>query len=254
MIINRVSMTWNRAARWGGAVYAYKSYISASNVLLANNTAAGGLGGAIFLESSSSLEASYLTMWNNKAATPNGGDAIHLRSSSTANITNSIMWSNASDPSSLQVAIEPGSSVSLTYSDVQMAASTTWPGEGNINLDPQLMCDMPFVMPQPAAGDLGVAVPPLLGCIPWFNSPVIDGGKEADPTPPVDLRWAPRPAGRNVDMGAVEFQGLVLPLFHRFVAKKNKPLTIPKSCFGLPVEQLEDRRQGRSCLAPNGHP
>jgi hypothetical protein len=92
-------------------------------------------------------------------------------------VANCILWSDSPD----EIFDEPGSSTTVTYSDVQGG----WPGTGNIDADP-LFAD--------ADGRL------------LDGSPCIDAGNDAAVPPSVitDLDGNPRIQGARVDMGAFE--------------------------------------------------
>jgi len=105
------------------------------------------------------------------------------RNNSSPMVANCILWSDSPD----EIFDEPGSSTTVTYSDVQGG----WPGTGNIDADP-LFAD--------ADGRL------------LDGSPCIDAGNDAAVPPSVitDLDGNPRIQGECVDMGAFESEFIVI--------------------------------------------
>ncbi len=188
----------NAAAEEGGAVFSHNSTSSFINTVFAGNSAVNG--GAL-ANDHSALTITNATFYNN-TATVAGGAIDAFDGSLTLN--NAIVWGNVA-PADPQIHVFSGVAPSITYSDIQggLDIQGGWPGEGNIDADPQ------FVDPQ--NGDLHL----LLG------SPAIDAGNNsAVPTSVVtDLDGNPRfvdepntPDTGNgtppvVDMGAYEFQG-----------------------------------------------
>ena len=107
-------------------------------------------------------------------------------------MTNSIAWENG-----ITISHTVGASVTASYSDIQGG----WPGQGNIDVDPQFR--------HPGAGVFRLLE----------TSPCIDTASPSS-TPPVDIMGIPRPEGDGYDMGAFEFfeyYSVYLP----FVANKH---------------------------------
>jgi hypothetical protein len=98
----------------------------------------------------------------------------------TATVVNTILWGNQTN-----LALDALSSVTVTYSDVGMAAGV-WPGEGNINADP-LFLNMANDIYRLDEG-----------------SPCVDTGTPAG-APDEDVWGLPRPQGEGYDRGAHEY-------------------------------------------------
>ncbi|MCP3685966.1 MAG: T9SS type A sorting domain-containing protein [bacterium] len=137
-----------------------------SNNLICNNSV-NHLGGGIFSGESSPVLYSN-TISNNQADWHGGG--IAFRSSNLLGI-NTIVWGNSNE----QIYLYNGSSISITFSDIQGGYS----GEGNFNMDP-LFADS-------SNGDYHLQE----------VSPCIDAGDPSFSVPPG--------GGDRIDMGAFEF-------------------------------------------------
>ncbi len=126
---------------------------------------------------------------HNTLAHNNTGLAVY-DATGQAMLVNSIVWGNGT-----AVSYTAGASITVSYSDMQGG----WPGEGNINADPQ------FRHP-----DLGIFR--LLETSPCIDQATPQGAA------PVDLLGIPRPKGDGYDMGAFEFfeyYAVYLPLVAR---------------------------------------
>lgn len=181
--------TGNTAATDGGAL-AFFNDSSSPRIIdceLTNNTA-GGDGGAIFLFGNDSVDVTNTTIAGNIAGGQGGG--LFNLGISDVTITSSILWGNSGNQ------IDGPGGATATFTDVQ----GSWPGTGNLDADP-LFVDL-------SAGDVR-----LLG-----GSPAIDAGDPAPPAlPPFDALGFGHPRLDDgdfddvevVDMGAIEFGGLV---------------------------------------------
>ena len=150
----------------GGGIYVQNASPTLRFLSITSNDAYFTGAGMYFLNSTTSMNN--LTVVGNTAADNGGGiDKVN----STLAISNSIFWNNS--PNGIST-----NSFTVTYSDVESPADSTYTGTGNINSDPEFV-DM-------AGGDYN-----LNG-----GSPCIDAGNPASPN---DLYGTP------MDMGAFYF-------------------------------------------------
>lgn len=115
----------------GGAISGC-GIIDVKNCILSNNKSK--LGGAIYYsyieEGQNNLSINSCTIVSNDASELGGG--IYLESSTGVNITKSILYYNT--PQSIYILSEEYSQPTITYSDIDIE----YPGNGNLNVDPQL--------------------------------------------------------------------------------------------------------------------
>jgi hypothetical protein len=203
-----VTLSGNSADILGGGMYNEGSDPTLTNVTFSGNTV-GQLGGGMYnYESSPTL--TNVTMSGNSAV-DKGGGVYNESSNSKPTLTNAILWGNT--PADNQI-INAGSTITVTYSDIQLQAGGVYTGTGNINLDP-LFVDA-------ASGNLRLQ----------STSPAIDAGDNAAPglvgiTTDLDgnPRFADDPgvvdtgsgSAPIVDMGAYEYipQQIFLPLLSK---------------------------------------
>ncbi|MBU0705423.1 MAG: CotH kinase family protein, partial [Chloroflexi bacterium] len=107
----------------------------------------------------------------------------YLESGGIATLVNCIVWGNGTE-----LELRDGSTVGVTYSNVEGG----WPGEGNINTDPQ------FLAPQ--EGDYQL----------WEDSPCVDAASPAG-APGEDILSVPRPQRAGYDQGAYELSAQADP-------------------------------------------
>ena len=172
--LTRCTFTANTAER-GGAIY-NGAYDGNSSPTLTNCdfncNSAVNYGGAIFSQNESSITLANCTFADNVAENGNALACVSYGQAGPGNINtvNSILRDGADG-----IWNNNGSTISITHSNVQ----GSWPGQGNIDLDP-CFC-------HPAAGDYHLL----------SGSPCIDAG---DPMSPIGHE--PFPNGGIVNMGA----------------------------------------------------
>ncbi|MCF7919956.1 MAG: carboxypeptidase regulatory-like domain-containing protein [Candidatus Cloacimonetes bacterium] len=204
--LDYVEITGNSASGAGGGVYLNGSDAEFSNVVITGNTSVydgGGVncfnsdpvftrsllagnstiwsGGAISVFNNSNPQFISVTISDNLAN--QDGSAIACMFASSVSVLNSIIWDNAYNG----IYVEPGTSFSATYSDIEYGPGHNWFGTGCIALNP--------LFTNPYIGDYSLS---------WANvptpdetmSPCIDTG---DPNSTLD------PDGTIADMGAIYF-------------------------------------------------
>lgn len=123
----------------GGGIYCENSNPTISHNIVIGNIAGsgeftGGYGGGIFCENSnptiinSTISRNFATSW---------GGGIYTVYTSYPIITNTIFWADSATVDGNEIAGDDASWPTITYCDIQ---NILWPGEGNINCDPQF-CD-----------------------------------------------------------------------------------------------------------------
>ncbi len=113
----------DNAGSYGGGIYAYKSFVQADSTLFSRNNSVDGVGDAIRLFSSSTLNSTNSTWAYNDSGGTATGRAIDL-SSSSVNLQCSIIWGHTS---SINTSDE-----NVTYSDIEGG----YAGEGNLDTNP----------------------------------------------------------------------------------------------------------------------
>lgn len=136
--IDRASFIGNSAVFGGGGIYNTLSSPEITNSIISFNSADDGnsstdeYGGGIRNYNSSSPVIKNSTIYANSAAS--GGGGIGNRIDSKPVIVNTIIWGNTSpNPTEAQIYNTEGSSVAITYSNVQGVVP---PGIGNKNVNP----------------------------------------------------------------------------------------------------------------------
>jgi hypothetical protein len=178
----------DNSAEYGGGMFnEYFSQPSLANVAFADNRAYNG-GGMFNYDSSPSL--TNCTFYGNKAKWDGGG--MFNANNSSPVLINCILWGDTG-----AAIYNEDSAPAVTYSDIQGG----YPGEGNIDADPQFL-------------DAAYAVFRLVR-----GSPCIDAGTNDAPNlPPYDFEGQPRIMDGNgdgvpiVDMGVDEAFGYSLSL------------------------------------------
>jgi hypothetical protein len=197
-IISRNSAGW-----WGGGVACENDtmLMSITNCVINRNTAGEG-GGGVACALAAISNVSNCTIWGNSGGTTWGGGGMLCLGSATIN--NSIIWANTS-PKGHEMSVEdPGSTLTISYSDVaggqaevhvQDVSTLDW-GEGNIDADPCFADpenDDYHLKSEAGRWDSNRQL--------WvrddITSPCIDAG---DPMSPID--WEPFPNGGFINMGA----------------------------------------------------
>jgi hypothetical protein len=170
----------------GGAIGIYRGDPEIYNNIVVENSA--HLGGAFGVLDNCQPRLINNTIVNNQASLLGGG--LYNRNSQSL-VLNSILWGNTASQDS-QVHVFSGS-VILKYSDVEGG----WPGEGNIDADPQFVAgDSLFHLPQD----------PFNPCVNSGADSIQIGGQWCF-CPPDDYEGDERPyMGSMPDMGADETQ------------------------------------------------
>ena len=188
-------ITRNTATSSGGGIFCGDgaSPLIVNNVISGNSASA--FGGGISCNNVSSPTLINNTIYGNTAGMQGGG--IRAQNSSFPTVLNTILWAN--NPN--QIYIDSGSSIGITYSDVQGG----WIGAGNINAHP-LFVDT-------ANDDYRL----------MDNSPCIAAGIVAANMPDKDIedKLRPSPPGSKPDIGAYESQMPTLPLTIKDVAPSS---------------------------------
>jgi len=190
----------------GGSVYGAGIYCAGvASPLIANCVISGNLcayGGGIYCKSSASPTIMNCTISQNRTdndgSITNASGAGIFCDSASATVINTIIWGNTANGVPNTIHLKSGSSVSVSYSDIEGG----WTGTGNIGSDPQ------FVM-QGYWSNNGTA---YIGDDYWVPgdfhlqaiSPCIDNGTSSG-APSIDIEGTPRHQGAGFDMGAYEY-------------------------------------------------
>jgi hypothetical protein len=199
------------SADWGGAMATDNSSPIITNTTFTMNTAQTDIanyvrGGGIYINNGSHPVVTNCTFTGNTVVTTAyptycwGGGIANIGGSSTA-VTNCILWGNSAAVGA-QVYNEIGSTLTLTYSDVQGG----YIGTGNLNGDPRFVrasSNGPDGVRGTADDDYGDLR--LLS-----TSPCRDGGLDAAVPAGIttDIAGLPRFSGSHVGQGAYEYQNL----------------------------------------------
>ncbi len=192
--MTNVTFSANSASESGGGINNLNSRPTLTNITFSGNSAAYG-GGMRNFDSSPTL--TNVTFSGNSAH--NGGGMYNGITSgeSTPQIRNSIFWGNTASISGPQI-YNSGSSPYVSYSVLQAGCP-----EGSA-------CTMPIIFTDPLLGTLGdyggstQTIPLLAG------SSAIDVGSDTG-CPATDQRGITRPQGAHCDIGAYEYDSLIVP-------------------------------------------
>lgn len=127
----------NMAEGYGGGIYSLGSNSTIANCTFTGNTALAG-GGVLFTGGAPNLINCSLAA--NVASFSGGG--IYVSPSTVPNVTNCILWNNvdpSDPPTTSEISLAGTASVFVRYSCVRGASP--YPGNGNINADPQFVRD-----------------------------------------------------------------------------------------------------------------
>ena len=183
----------------GGAIYT-KSDIMLENVLFKGNRAGTisnvGEGGALFVFGASTANLTNVTFSGNRAK--GLGGAISISSTATLNIQNSIIWNNLDSAglgtSSASINIPVGGVLNNSFSLIQGFGTA---GVGNLDEDPLFITSTNPNAAPTSAGNAHLTA----------ASPAIDVGDNNLSTELVDLDGGNRVINGTVDLGAYEFLG-----------------------------------------------
>ncbi|MHC4110815.1 MAG: right-handed parallel beta-helix repeat-containing protein, partial [Planctomycetota bacterium] len=168
---------WGRGGLGGGIFVSFSSTVLSNCTFFANSALYGGGMGS---ELHSDSIVTNCTFKENEGLIGGGGIYNWV---SNLTVTNCIFW--YSGPTEDRRGDEISGSANVTYCDVKMPPSKTYPGEGNINVDPMFADDAGRLL----AGS---------GCIET-------GSNSASNLPAEDFDGNPRITGTTVDMGAFEY-------------------------------------------------
>ena len=175
-VISGCTINGNSTRVNGGGICLSESSAVITNCIISNNKAGDyyrGGGIAIYGDDANLVNC---TITRNKAGTDGGGGLYS--SSASLRVVNGIIWGNSPEE-----IVYNGDSPSIKYSDIQ----GDWPGEGNINANPEFK-DI-------ASGDYQLK----------DNSPAIGAGTlTGAPVTDIDGDPRPNPADSNPDIGAYE--------------------------------------------------
>lgn len=185
----------------GGIACTYGSAPKIINCTITGNNSP--MGGGISCESSSPIIVNCTIGENRSYDFPGGG--IFSGNFSSPTVINSILWGNDDDSGPNQVYVESGSSIDITYSDIEGG----WTGAGNINADPLFVwpVDVNYVPTEGGNYHLGTGSP----CIDAANSDSPAPAGDAHGNARYDDSGTPNTGtganGDYYDMGAYEFTG-----------------------------------------------
>lgn len=158
----------------GGGLYCEDASPTIQNNVISGNSSDENEGGIYCRDSSPQIINN--TISGNSAEY--GGGITSVFSLSNPTVLNTILWSNSPN----EIRLSDSAKITITYSDIQGG----WPGEGNINSDPQFG--------NPYSGYAYDLKP---------GSPCINKGTSSG-APSTDIVGRSRPSGSGVDMGAYE--------------------------------------------------
>ncbi|MBN1975531.1 MAG: S8 family serine peptidase [Sedimentisphaerales bacterium] len=191
-MISNCSFIDNSAGDWAGAFCNYGSYDAILANCIFNGNTADSAGGAMYNEESFASITNCTFASNNAAH----GKAIACDSyswygyGSMLTITNCIIWDGSDS-----IWNNDNSLIEVAYSDIMKSGNSVWPGEGNINKDPEFA--------DPNNGDYHLKSQagrwePVsqTWVLDDITSPCIDAGDPAS-----DFTSEPQPNGARINMG-----------------------------------------------------
>lgn len=187
------TISGNSAGTYGGGIYCSYSSPTFTNCTISGNLASE-YGGGIYC-STSSPSITNCTLSGNSAGSLGGGILGGSSDNLPIVVVNTIVWGNTA-PSYNEVWLAPTSSISITYSDINMddPLKPPYPGIGNINADPRFVDPRDASLAPTSEGDYHLTP---------GASPCIDVGTD-EGAPPNDIDGASRPRGTGYDIGADE--------------------------------------------------
>ena len=217
--ISNVTITNNTADNGGGFYLYVRSNPTLSNVTISNNTGSQYGGGMVIQSSSPTL--TNVTICNNICGA-SGGGGINV-SASTVTIKNTIFWGNTKDTLSnvtgSDIKKDAGSTITITYSLVQLASSSYTSGNSNALTSATNMVyatDPSFINASDPDGADNVWMTKDDGLKLKSTSPAVDAGlNSAISSYSTDILGTTRVMNTTVNMGAYEMsacqQGNTLP-------------------------------------------
>ena len=190
------SRNWN-----GGAITNFASPTTILNCMFNGNKAYGADGGSVVYNVYGYVEIINSTLSGNTTYNTNAeGGAVHNYYYSDMVISDSILWGNLASYGHNEIFVDGISTITVTYSDVEMSPASVYPGAGNINDDPLFMTGAgvgvanDFFLMQTATGDAAQS----------SDSPCVDAGSIAASSVGLDdktTRTDGVPDAGVVDMG-----------------------------------------------------
>ena len=171
--ISNCTISGNNAMMGGGMSCGRMANSTLTNCLVIDNSAV--LGGGIYIEGSTS-EMTQCTFTKNIAEI--GGALYALETTPLIEVSNSILYGNSAADGPA-ISLGSGGVVDVVFSNIEYG----WPGEGNINADPQFFGDGDYRLTQ--------------------FSRCIDSGKNSGILD--DIQGEARPSGNGFDMGSDEY-------------------------------------------------
>ena len=154
----------------GGGLCIYWSSVLVQNNVIKDNT--GTNGGGIYIETPDDLAV----LMNNTIVGNQGdnGGGLHA-TNANAVIINTIIWDNTA-PNGTSI-YQTASTLEVRYSDVQ--GDVVWPGEGNINVEPQFLSDGYHLDDPAGLVNAGIQQYEINGL--WYDCPAYDIDGEMRP-------------------------------------------------------------------------
>lgn len=248
----------NVASDLGGAISVFQESNPVFMNCLFHHNEAGQTGGASY-SGDNGTGAETVVTFNN--CTFFGNTSVDVgpthagQLNSTAIFSNSILWKNTRNGSfSPQIKLSDSAKVEVSYSIVQTADTSTYPGVGNLNSDPdfydELTSDFRINVGSPAVNAGGV-MPMDLGDI--------DQDSITEEPLPIDLRGVARVYTGDegvIDMGAYENTGFPDGIFNPISQDGLNVLVAPNPAnnryFGITVSQAKGHNLEISLLDLNG--
>jgi hypothetical protein len=194
----------NSAYGGGGAMQGFRARSTLANCTFIANTSEAGSGALSIISSNWTVNNSTFAANSSPRGRAVGCDSKQHQYPSSVQMVNCVLWDGGNE-----VLNDDGSTISITYSDVQGG----WPGQGNVDGDP-LFLDADG--PDGVAGteDDKLRLMPGSPCIDAGSSGLVPpdvldlntNGDTGEPNP-FDGDGVPRIAWCQVDMGAYEYQG-----------------------------------------------
>ncbi len=140
------NFTNNQAYDHGGGMYNWEAEVVLNNCIFSGNTATwigGGVhrgGGAIYNNGSSDAKLFNCTFTGNSGEKANAYACNYYLNPNSLQLINCILWDGGTE-----IAYQDGSTIIISYTNVQ----GSWPGEGNIDTDPEFVQMGYWTQPSP---------------------------------------------------------------------------------------------------------